>query len=489
VPEFCVLIGGSSLAGAVIAGLNPTRRGAELASDIALADCQLVITESRHLPALEGVDLGLDADRIWVVDDERYAKATAEFAHSPFPVDGVAGPKDLCMLIFTSGTSGTPKAVKVIHERAAGSGVRAAAQGTYRPDNVFYVSMPMFHGACVSAAMAPALASGGRIVLKRRFSASQFLPDVREHGVTNFHYVGKALSYVLATPAHPDDADTTLTRADGNEAADLDIARFATRFGCAVHDGFGSTEGGVGVARTPDTPAGSIGRPAPGIALLHQETSEPVPVARFDETGRLLNADEAIGEMVNTEGRGGFEGYYKNEAADAERMRGGMYWSGDLAYRDEQGFYYFAGRTIEWLRVDGENVGAAPVERLIGRHAWVSQVAVYGVPAPDAGDELMVALKLHQGTVFDPVEFERFLCDQPDLGTKWTPRYVRVATTLPETETNKVLKRVLARERWECADPVWWRDGRTTSYVALDDDGRRRIHDAFAAHGRSHVLD
>ena len=85
-----------------------------------------------------------------------------------------------------------------------------------------------------------------------------------------------------------------------------------------------------------------------------------MPVAEFDAQGRLVNAEQAIGELVNTGGKALFEGYYKNDAADAQRMRDGMYWTGDLAYRDADGFLYFAGRDFEWLRVDGENFAAAP---------------------------------------------------------------------------------------------------------------------------------
>ncbi len=200
-----------------------------------------------------------------------------------------------------------------------------------------------------------------------------------------------------------------------------------SRFGCRVEDGFGSTEGGVYVVRTPDTPAGSIGVAPPGVDILDLATDEPVPPARFDEQGRLLNPDEAIGELVNTGGSGAFEGYYDSDSANAERMRGGMYHSGDLAYRSEQGFVYFAGRTIDWLRVDGENFGAAPVERILARNPAVSQVAVYAVPDVDTGDQVMAALKLHDGRSFDAAEFAAFLDAQSDLGTKWAPRYVRIA--------------------------------------------------------------
>ena len=165
-----------------------------------------------------------------------------------------------------------------------------------------------------------------------------------------------------------------------------------------------------------------------------------------------------------------------------------MYHSGDLAYRSEQGFVYFAGRTIDWLRVDGENFGAAPVERILARNPVVSQVAVYAVPDVDTGDQVMVALKLHEGRSFDAAEFAAFLEAQSDLGTKWAPRYVRIAAALPSTQTNKVLKRVLGREGWECADPVWVRHARRLEYRLLTDESRAELRKAFADHGREHLL-
>ena len=118
-----------------------------------------------------------------------------------------------------------------------------------------------------------------------------------------------------------------------------------------------------------------------------------------------------MGELVNTAGPGLFEGYYNDEAATEERMKGGMYWSGDLAYQDAQGFVYFAGRSIEWMRVGGENLGAAPIERIVARLPGVALVAAYAVPDVQVGDQIMVALQFEQGATFDADAFADFLRD------------------------------------------------------------------------------
>ena len=151
------------------------------------------------------------------------------------------------------------------------------------------------------------------------------------------------------------------------------------RFGCRVVDSFGSSEFAVVVMREDGCPPGSIGKGYRGVAVYHPETVTECAVAAFDTHGSLSNFDEAVGELVNTYGVGGFSGYYNDDEATAERMRHGMYWSGDLAYRDADGWIYLAGRTTDWMRVDGENLAAGPIERILDRLPQVNQVAVYAV--------------------------------------------------------------------------------------------------------------
>jgi fatty-acyl-CoA synthase len=289
--------------------------------------------------------------------------------------------------------------------------------------------------------------------------------DVRRYGATYMNYVGKPLAYLLATPKQPDDADNPLRIAFGNEASDRDIEEFQRRFAAEVWDGFGSTENAVIVTREPDTPKGSIGKGFPGVAIYHSDTVRECAVARFDKDGALVNADEAVGELVNTEGTGFFSGYYNDDAANAERTRHGMYWSGDLAYRDADGWIYLAGRTADWMRVDGENLAAAPIERILLRQPACSHVAVYAVPDENVGDQLMAAMVLNDGASLQPSEFEAFLAEQPDLSPKAWPRYVRVAAELPSTATHKVLKRQLISEGPAAGDgELWVREARGTAY-------------------------
>lgn len=453
-PEFSFALGGAALSGAVLVGLNPTRRGAALARDIALADCQLVLTEARHAGALAGLDLDLPTDRIIDLHSPAWQNLVAGHADSP-PDPVPAGPDDLLMLIFTSGTSGDPKAVRCTHDKIAFPGRMLADRFGLSTSDTVYLAMPMFHSNAIMAGWSVGLAAGATLALRRRFSATGFLTDVRTFGASYANYVGRPLSYVLATPARPDDADNPLRIVYGNEGAEADIARFAERFGCRVVDGFGSTEGGIAISRTPDTPPGALGKLTDGTVVLHPDTGKPCPPAEFDADGRLCNAEQAIGELVNASGSGWFAGYYRDPDADAARLRDGRYHSGDLGYVDRNGYCYFAGRTGDWLRVDGENLGTAPIERVIARHPGIAEVAVYGVPDPTVGDQVMAAVVPRPGTALDRHEFAAFLAGQPDLGRKQLPRYVRISTELPRTATYKVVKRTLAAQGIDCADPVW----------------------------------
>jgi fatty-acyl-CoA synthase len=478
-PEYVFWMGGAMLAGAVVVGGNPTHRGDELARDLSHTDCQLLITDHQYHRLVDGYDLGpaLPPERILVINSPAgdldsatlYGRLLSDADGAPLPdrQQTAISEADLGLLLFTSGTSGAPKACLCTQGRLARIGGIVAQMFELTPDDVCYIPMPLFHSNALMAGWAPALAAGATVALRERFSASQFLPDVRRYGVTYFNYVGKPLSYVLATPAQPDDADNPLRRAFGNEAAEADVAKFAERFGCTVQDAYGSTEGGAAVTRTPDTPRGALGRALPGTMILDPDTGQECPRAVLDEHGRLLNADQAIGELVSETGGAGFEGYWRNDEANAARIRNGWYWTGDLAYRDDDDFFYFAGRDYDWLRVDGENFAAAPVEAILTRHPDVVLASVYAVPDTAVGDQVMAALLIRPGAEFDPVGLSAFLAGETDLGTKWAPRFVRVTRDLPTTTTSKVLKRVLRNEGWQCADPVWWRPEKNGGYRRL----------------------
>ena len=445
-PMHSAVLAAAALSGIVAVGLNPVRRGAALARDVQRADCQVVLSGAAHADTLAGLG-HID------VDAPAWAAEMAGHSGAEIPAP-TAQPADLFMLVFTSGTSGEPKAVRCSHGKVAGAATTLAQRLALGPADRCYVSMPLFHSNAVLVGWAVALAAQGSLILRRRFSASQFLTDVRRYGATYANYVGKPLSYVLATPEQPDDAQNSLRVVYGNEGAPGDLTAFARRFATSVVDGFGSSEGGVAISRTPDTPPEALGPLPDGVEILDVDTGQPCPAG-------------AIGELVNVDGPGRFEGYYNDPAAEAERMRGGKYHSGDLAYLDDEGWVRFAGRVGDWLRIDGENLGTAPIERVLLRHPDIREVAVYGIPAPDIGDLVMAAIVLADGSSLDVTALQRFLAQQQDLGEKQWPTFVRVTAALPRTETFKVVKRSLIAEGTACADQVW-RIGPRASAGAVD---------------------
>ncbi len=507
-PDYVFALCGAGLAGVAVVGLNHTRFGEHLAQDIAHTDVQLALTEPRHADQLhqalsEGLDLPggvLVSPRFADGDDspasgERLDDLLTSVAGdqtAPRASPSGSDVDTLWALLFTSGTSAAPKAVRCTQRRLLTTGNRMAMMLGLTPDDVGYAAMPLYHTNSLMSGLAPALVAGASLSLARRFSASGFLPDVRRYGATWFNYTGKVLAYLLATPERPDDADNPLRIAFGNEGSPAVVEATAERFGVRIVDVFGSTEGAIALDRAGDRPRNSIGRLRQGILAVDAEGHE-VPRARFDDDGRLLNAEECVGELVNTLGVGPFEGYYRNEEAMQRTTRNGWYWSGDLAFVDDHGWAYFAGRTSDWLRVDGENFTAAPVEAILGRHPDVMLTAVYGVPDPGSGDQVMAALVLRDDAVFDGAAFAAWLDDQPDLSPKWQPRFVRLSPSLPTTPTNKVLVRTLVHEKVRAdrtgGDRLFVRDRGAPAFRPFTAQDEDALRGALEASGRAAAWD
>lgn len=487
VPEYVFWLGAAALAGATIVGINSTKRGAPLADEVRHADLQLVVTDEAGDKLLDGLDIGVPRDRFLRVDTERYALDVAAHAGAPpNPAPHVA-PGTRMLLLFTSGTTGASKAAICSQGRLARLAYANCAKYDIQRRDITYCCMPLFHGNAIMALWAPSLAAGATVTLTEKFSASRFLDDVRFYGVTFFSYVGKAIAYILATPRRPDDHRNTLTHAFGTEASPDDQRAFLERFGCRLIEAYGSSESSGMIALAPDMPPGALGKPArPGVRVVDPETLQPCPPARLDSRGRVANAEEAVGELVDTEGAARFEGYYKNPEADAERIRAGWYWTGDLAFADDDGFLYFAGRSGDWIRVDGENISALVTERVLRRHPKIVAAAVYGVPDPRSGDQVMAAIEVGSGTGFEDLDLESFLAGQEDLGTKGAPRFVRVRRELPATGSGKIRKKELQMEGWQTSDPVYRRAGR--SYALMTSADKEALAAEFSASGRQRFL-
>ncbi|MDP9332861.1 MAG: AMP-binding protein, partial [Actinomycetota bacterium] len=398
-PEYLFWLGAAAISRSVVVGINATYRGNELARLIDHCDCQIVVTSAAYEDVLRTSPHHIAPERVFGTHTSRCAEllVTAEVDRSWEP----ALRTDPYLLIFTSGSTGFPKAVRCTQGRFAKTGAGGAAIGKLGPGRAVYAPLPMFHSSALFTGLSSALNASAPFGTRSKFSASRSMSDIHRMGATMLAYTGKILNYILATPPSPADASSPLELALGNEASESDIRAFAARFSCRVRDSYGSTEGLVIIRRESSMPPGALGTADAAIAVYDPATGEECARARFDPTGRLLNADEAVGEIVNTRPGTAFEGYYRNEEAVASKVRDGIYWSGDLAYRDEEGWFYFAGRSNEWLRVDSENFAAAPVERIVGRYPQVRSVAVYAVPDERVGDRVMVAIEVDDVEGFD----------------------------------------------------------------------------------------
>ena len=500
-PDYLFAFGGAAMIGAAIVGLNHTRRDEYLLRDAQHTHCGLVITEPRHEALLAPI-----ADRLPpILSSTRFADPAdpapglGDSLHDALAAHHDAGDPGLepdidsiWALIFTSGTSDAPKAVICSQRRLLVTGKRMAMIMDLGVDDVGYVCMPLFHSNAVQVGWAPSLVAPCAVGLGRRFSASRWLGDIRHYGSTYFNYTGKPLAYLLAQPEQADDANNTLRVAFGNEGSPEVVGDFSRRFGVEVIDAYGATEGGVAVNRGVDMPPGALGLAPDHVQVVDDDGKEKVR-ADLDDHGRVRNAEESVGEIVNTQGVGPFEGYYNNDAATAKTTRFGWYWSGDLGYKDAQGFLYFAGRNADWIRVDGENFPAGPIEEALRKAPGVVLAAVYGVPDDQAGDQVMAGLVVADGVEFDSIEFGKWLDAQDGIGPKWRPRYIRILRDPPTTGTNKIVKRTLVRQKFRAdrmgGDECFVRERGETEFRPFTPTDESVLHGSFVRYGRERFWD
>ena len=516
-PEFVFTFLGCALSGAALVGINTTQRGAGLARDINHCDCQILITENKYLDEVMSVKDSFHhvPDDAILVNNLREQDQTlppgipsiggklkeleAQIGEAFRKDPGVkVDPKAWMMVIFTSGSTGTPKGIMNSHSNMLASAEVVAEGLQYSKDDVSYAAMPLFHSNSTVIALMPALAVGGKLSMPRRFTASGFLPQVRKFGATVFNYVGKPLAFILSTPEKPDDADNPLRIAVGNGASAEHQEEFQRRFGLdQVIELFGSTEGGASTRRAPGDPRGSVGAMPPELKIMNEKMEE-CPPAELNEEGKLLNYDQAVGEILNVEGVGSFEEYYKNPEATAAKSAGNMFHTGDLAYyrvfeRDGEStrMMYFVGRTDDWIRKDGENFLADPLEDMVMRFDDVFLCSIFGVPCAQGDEHVMAAIVLSEDRPFDPKKFYDFLTRQPDISEKWIPDYIRLMNALPQTDTVKTLRRPLKKDYFNAekiADAMYWRERGEESFKPFSLDDYQKVRGTFVEAGRDDLL-
>jgi fatty-acyl-CoA synthase len=500
--ELMALFGGCAVSGLTLFGINTGLRGQTLAGVLNQSRARVLVVDEAMLPAVDAIRGRLDwisEDDLLVVPIDAGAGGTASLGAALDREVGTSAtaldlpdvevsPETNLMVIYTSGTTGLPKGINNNHLKLCATGIGVSMQAELGPDDVAYVSMPMFHSNSMFIGVMPAFWSGGKVGMHARFSASGFVADVLEYGATYWNYVGEPVHYVLAhlEQTYGDDldrlraevtnhSDNHLRLAIGNGASAPDIDRLTDWFGLDdMHELYGSTEAAISTFRRSGDPRGSVGEVAdPAIQILDGAGNE-MPAARLDENGRITNYEESVGEICRLGTDAGlFQGYFDNDEATDDKYHDHVYHSGDLGHvieRDGRRFLFFDGRTDDWIRKDGENFSALQVARLIAEFAGVALAAAYGVPCAVSDELVMVALKMAEGSTFDADAFFEF-CEQQvatgGMDRKWFPDFVRVVDQFEVTGTQKILVRNLKSVHFDphtVREPLYWRERGDSSF-------------------------
>ena len=388
------------------------------------------------------------------------------------------------MYIFTSGTTGLPKAAVVSNRRFLMNAALAGKAGfRSTPSDRIYICLPLYHGTALLVAAGAAFMTGASMFLRRRFSASAFLPEIREHNCTCFVYVGEVCRYLINTPEKADDANTPLTTAMGNGLRPDVWLDFKRRFGLKrVTEFYGASEGNVAFANLMNKDC-TIGMTSSKIALVRYDVDADEIVR--DEGGRCIEVPEGEPGLLlgHINPNAVFEGYTDPEATEKKVVRDvleeGDAWfnTGDLIREVDVGFslgyphYQFVDRTGDTFRWKSENVSTNEVGEILNGFAGVDFSNVYGVEVPGAdGRAGMAAIALSDGvTELDLAGFAAYV--QRELPAFARPVFVRIQTELDLTGTFKMVKGDLKREGYDItaiADPVYVMKPGGQSYEPLD---------------------
>jgi fatty-acyl-CoA synthase len=485
-PEYFALWLGLTQVGVVVALLNFNLAGPALAHCVRVAGARAAIVEApfAEICAEAFADLPLDVWRHGG-DEETHRVDLAQSTLSGAPLDDgerrATTLADRALLIFTSGTTGLPKAAPVSHYRVVAWSHWFAGLADMRADDRLYDCLPLCHSVGGVAALAAALVNGGSVVIAEKFSASRFWSDVARWDCTIFQYIGELCRYLVAAPESADEKRHRLRLACGNGLS-ADVWRtFAERFGVAqILEFYASTEGTLTLYNV-DGKVGAIGRQPPFLAAR-----DAIALARFDYEKEapwrgpdgfcarcaVDESGEALGRISREAGQR-FEGYTEPAETEKKILRDvfapGDAWmrTGDLMRRDREGFYYFVDRVGDTFRWKGENVATSEVAAALSAAPGVKEAVVYGVAIPNADGKAGMAALTIDGA--------------PDLAgiaraARALPRYarpvfLRITPAIEATATFKPVKRALAAEGFDpakVADPLYLYDADREVYVAMD---------------------
>jgi acyl-CoA synthetase (AMP-forming)/AMP-acid ligase II len=384
---------------------------------------------------------------------------------------------DLSAYIYTSGTTGLPKAALVPHHRAYRAGaVWSSIALRYRPGDVMYCCLPLYHSNAMLLALGSAVTAGATLALARKFSRTRFWEDARMHGATHMIYIGELCRYLMNAEPSPRDRDHKIRTATGNGLRPDIWRAFQDRFGLnRIVEFYAATEGNCVTLNVLGV-VGSVGPKTPGMALVRWDEAEQRIVR--DSAGKPIRALPGepgilLGKITE---RAGFDGYRDPKATAQKVLRdlfepGDAYFNtGDLLRMGRWRMLYFSDRLGDTFRWKGENVSTTEVQEALSSLPGVAEVNAYGVRiAGTEGRAGMVALVMADGARFSP-ELLKAHVDKSLPGYA-RPIFVRVSEHLDTTATFKLKKQDLQEQGFNperVAEPLYVRHPKRDAYVPLD---------------------
>jgi fatty-acyl-CoA synthase len=479
--------------GAIVALLNSQLAGEVLAHSIKAANPKCLIVGADLAPRVTAIRALLPAElecRVFGSPALQLQPLEPELAsmsgeslrsteRAPPSIDATA------LYIYTSGTTGLPKAAKVSHYRLMQWSHWFAGMMDTRPEDRMFNCLPLYHSVGGVVATFATLVNGGAVVIRPRFSASDFWRDVRDERCTLFQYIGELCRYLVNSPQQSIETEHSLRIACGNGLRPEVWIPFKTRFKIPrILEYYASTEGNFSLYNCEGQP-GAIGRiPAflanrLPVALLRFDVEKSEPwrnAAGLCERCGANETGEAVGLMPNSgaERAGRFEGYADPEASARKVLRNvfeegdAWYRTGDLMRRDERGFYYFVDRVGETYRWKGENVSTAEVLGALTASRGVLDGVVYGLSVPGADGRAGTAA-LVVNADFDLAAFREDVAAR--LPPYARPVFLRILTTLEATGTFKPRKQDLVHGGFDPSqvkDPLYFDDTRAQRYLPVD---------------------
>jgi crotonobetaine/carnitine-CoA ligase len=362
--------------------------------------------------------------------------------------------EDEAAILYTSGTTGSPKGCLATHEYYLNLGdiqgqlFQLTSQDRVFTAQPFYYMDPQWNTIMV-------MLYDATLVVAERFSTSRFWDQIRDNKITCFYCIGSMTSFLYNTPPSELDRQHSLRMVQTSGIPPRIHRAWEERFGVPVHEIYASTETTADIAVTADMDrkvgTACIGRPVPSRQV------------RIVDDQDLDVAPGQVGEIILKRDRSMMKGYYKDSQATAHAFRGGWFHSGDLGYQDEDGDYHFVGRKKDIIRRGGENISAASVEQVLMDHPQILDAAVIPVPDPIRGEEVKAYVVPNPGEELTAEQVFEY-CEQSMAAFK-VPRYLEFRDALPKTPSERVQKRKLREEKEDptegCYDRLAKKEGGT----------------------------